>query len=62
MAFAFVTSQVLYVAAELGIADHLAHGALSAQDLASKIGAHADALARLLQALVASGVPTRIMF
>lgn len=27
MAFAFVTSQVLYVAAELGIADHLAHGA-----------------------------------
>ena len=48
MAFAFVTSQVLYVAAELGIADHLAHGALSAQDLASKIGAHVGALARLV--------------
>jgi hypothetical protein len=56
MAFAFVTSQVLYVAAELGVADHLAHGALSAEDLASKIGAHAGALARLLQALVAFGI------
>ena len=59
MTFAFVTSQVLYVAAELGIADHLAHGALSAQDLASKIGAHTDSLARLLQALVAFGVLKR---
>jgi hypothetical protein len=37
----------------------LAHGALSAQDLASKIGAHTDALARLLQALVAFGVLKR---
>jgi len=59
MTFAFVTSQVLYVPAELGIADHLAHGALSAQELASKIGAHPDSLARLLQALVAFGVLKR---
>jgi len=59
MAFAFVTSQVLYVAAELGIADHLAQGALSVPDLASKIGAHAGALARLLRALVAFGILKR---
>jgi hypothetical protein len=56
MASGFVTSQVLYVTAELGIADHLASGALSAQDLASKTGTHADALARLLRALVAFGI------
>jgi len=59
MAWDFVTSQVLYVAAELGVADHLADGALSAQDLTSKIGAHADALARLLQVLVAFGILKR---
>jgi O-methyltransferase/methyltransferase family protein len=59
MAYAFVTSQVLYVAAELGIADHLAQGALGAQELASKVGAHAAALSRLLQALVAFGILKR---
>ena len=59
MAFAFVTSQVLYVAAELGVADHLAHGALNARDLASKVGARPDTLARLLQALVACGILRR---
>jgi hypothetical protein len=59
MAFGFVTSQSLYVAAELGIADYLAHGPLTAQDLASKTGTHADALARLLRALVAFGILRR---
>jgi hypothetical protein len=59
IAYAFVTSQVLYVAAELGIADHLAQGALGAQELASKVGAHAAALSRLLQALVAFGILKR---
>ena len=53
MAFAFVTSQVLYQAADLGLADCLAGGALTAQDLASKIGAHPESLERVLQALVA---------
>src|SRR5208282_136680 len=56
MAFGFISSQVLYVAAELGIADHLAHGPLTAEDLASKTGVHAGALARLLRALVAFGI------
>src|SRR5215470_11026509 len=56
MAFGFVSSQVLYLAAELGIADHLAHGPLTAEDLASRMGMHAGALARLLRALVAFGI------
>jgi hypothetical protein len=56
MAFAFVTSQVVYQAAELGLADHLSSGALSARPLAGKIGAHPEALERVLQALVAFGV------
>jgi hypothetical protein len=56
MAFGFVTSQVLSVAAELGIADHLAQGPLTAHDLASKTGMHPDALARLLRTLAVFGV------
>ena len=59
MASALVTSQVLYVAADLGIADHLVRGALSAPELASKVGAHADSLGRLLQSLVAFGILKR---
>ncbi|MGB6601062.1 MAG: methyltransferase [Candidatus Cybelea sp.] len=59
MAFAFVISQALYVAADLGIADHLAHGSLKVEDLASKLHLHPGALARLLQALVAFGILKR---
>ncbi len=59
MAFAFVTSQVLYQAADLGIVDHLTNGALSVSEVASKIGAHPGALARLLQTLVAFGILSR---
>jgi hypothetical protein len=33
--FRFVSSQILYLAADLGIADKLARGALSARELAS---------------------------
>ena len=56
MTFGFVASQALYVAADLGIADYLAHGPLTAHDLAGKTGAHADALLRLLRLLVVLGV------
>jgi len=52
----FVESQSLYVAADLGIADYLAHGSITAEELAKRIGAHPDALARLLRALVAFGI------
>jgi hypothetical protein len=51
MAFGIVPCQALYVAAELGLADHLTHGPLTAQDLARKTGTHADAVGRLLRAL-----------
>lgn len=49
-------SQVLYVAAELGIADALARGPLDAADLAAAVGAAREPLARLLDALLAAGV------
>ncbi|MBV9262852.1 MAG: hypothetical protein JO324_00920 [Candidatus Eremiobacteraeota bacterium] len=58
MAFAFVTSQVLYVAADLGIADHLAEEPRSARDLAATLRLDPDALARLARALVAFGILT----
>jgi ubiquinone/menaquinone biosynthesis C-methylase UbiE len=56
MAFAFVTSQVVYQAAELSLADHLSSGGLSARELADKIGVDLEALERVLEALVAFGV------
>jgi hypothetical protein len=59
MAFAFVTSQVIYQAADLGLADYLSDGALTAQELADKIGAHPESLERVLQALVAFDILKR---
>jgi hypothetical protein len=56
MAFGFAVSQSLYTAADLGIADHLAHESLTAEELAGRTGSHPDALARLLRALVAFGI------
>jgi Dimerisation domain len=56
MANGYIAAQALYVAADLGIADYLTQGALTAQELASKTGSHPDALARLLRALVAFGI------
>lgn len=43
--------QVLYVAAELGVADHLADGPKRSAELAQALGAHAPSLQRLLRAL-----------
>ncbi len=45
-------SQCVRAAALLGLPDHLAAGPLTAQELASRAGADAEALARLLRALV----------
>ncbi len=56
MAMAMRTSRALYVAAELGVADHLANGAMTSAALAEATGAHADALRRLMRALSAAGV------
>jgi ubiquinone/menaquinone biosynthesis C-methylase UbiE len=46
------TTQALYVAAELGLPDLLAHGPKTSDSLAQGTGAHAPSLHRLLRALV----------
>jgi C-methyltransferase len=50
------TSQAITVAAQLGVADALANGPLPVDELASAVGADADALNRLLRALTSRGV------
>jgi hypothetical protein len=49
-------TQAITAAAELGIADALAKGPLSADELASAVNADADALSRLLRALITRGI------
>src|SRR5438132_8168920 len=49
-------SQAVCVAAELGVADLLADGARTSDDLADAIPTNPDALYRLLRALAAAGV------
>jgi SAM-dependent methyltransferase len=49
-------SQAIYVAAELGIADHLKDGPRTVAALAAATGASADGVARLMRALVGLGV------
>jgi orsellinic acid C2-O-methyltransferase len=49
-------TQAIYVAATLGIADHLADGPRSADDLARAVGAHAPSLRRVLRLLASAGV------
>jgi SAM-dependent methyltransferase len=52
----FWVSQAIYVAAELGIADLLADGPRTADDLAAVAGAHAPSLYRVLRLLASEGV------
>ena len=52
----YQVSQAIHVAATLGIADRLAGGARSSDELAAEVGADAGALYRLLRALAAVGV------
>jgi hypothetical protein len=49
-------AQAITAAADLGIADALAKGPLSADELASAVNADADALRRLLRALISRGI------
>jgi len=49
-------SQAIHVATVLGVADHLAAGPRSGDELAAATGSHPDALYRLLRALAAVGV------
>jgi hypothetical protein len=52
MIMGFRVTQLIYVAAKLGIADHLRLGPQSIETLAGVSGAHPRALYRLLRALV----------
>ena len=49
-------TQLIYVAAKLGIADLLKDGSKSADELASTVGAHPRALYRVLRALASMGI------
>ena len=49
-------SQAITAVAELGVADALADGPLPIEELAARVGADADALHRLLRALIGRGV------
>jgi C-methyltransferase len=49
-------AQAITTAAQLGIADALADGPLPLDELAARVGADADALRRLLRALIGRGV------
>lgn len=49
-------AQAIVAAAELGIADALADEPLSAEELAAAVGADADAVRRLLRALISRGI------
>ena len=52
----FVTTQLLYVAAKLGVADVLADGPRSGAEIAAAVGADHDALVRVLRGLVTDDV------
>ena len=56
LAFGFAISQALSLVADLEIADRLAAGERSVDDLAAMTGSHADALYRIMRLLAAEGV------
>ena len=58
MATASWVSAVVYAAAKLGIADHLAAGAKSAAELAGATNTHAPSLHRLMRTLAGLGILT----
>jgi O-methyltransferase/methyltransferase family protein len=53
---AFMPARLVFLAAELGIADLIAGGTTSAEGLAQRTGTHAPTLRRMLRALCAYGV------
>lgn len=59
IATGYWSSQAVYVAAKLGIADLLAEGSMSADELASATGVDRNALVRLLRTLASLGVLTQ---
>ena len=58
----FKTTQTLYVAAKLGVADRLVHGPKRAEELAKEVEANSKALFRLMRHLAALGIFTQDKF
>ena len=58
MGMGFWVSRILYAAAKLSLADHLAEGPKSAVELAGQIHTHAPSLHRLMRTLAGLGVLT----
>ena len=58
MATGFILSRLVYTAASLGIADHLAGGPKAAADLAAPTGCDAVSLARFIRTLTNFGILT----
>ena len=58
MGMAHWISQILYVAAKLSLADHLARGSMSAEELAGPTETHADSLHRFMRTLASLGLLT----
>ena len=58
MATAHWVSDIVYVAAKLSLADHLAEGPKAADELAGPTGTHAPSLYRLMRALANLGILT----
>jgi O-methyltransferase domain/Dimerisation domain len=56
MAMGHWVSHIIYVVATLGLADHLAQGPMSADQLARLTGTHAPSLYRLLRTLASLGI------
>ena len=56
MAIAYWASRLLYVAAKLGLADHLAGGPKTADELAAPTNSHAPSLRRAMRTLASLGV------
>lgn len=56
MATAYWVSRIVYVAAELGLADRLAEGPMSAEELAGGTGSHPRSLHRLMRTLAGLGI------
>ena len=56
MAMGHWISNIVHVAARLGLADHLANGPMSADDLAGPTGTHAPSLFRLMRTLASLGI------
>src|SRR6267143_6421503 len=59
MILGYKSTQALYVAAKLGIADHLTRGPIRADELAKEVGANPKALIRLMRHLTNLGIFTQ---